>query len=743
MSRAHILTRFLRSARRRVTSALVVACAATFLVSTPSSALVTPDAARPLFAQTEAEPAPPPSLFAHATQSNGLEVSISDVAPRILTNENEVWVAGTVKNTGETALPAPVLELSVGAWTPISAAVLESELSSASPWEVTVSTQILQTPLEPGASSPFEFRVPTDYLPLGFPASWGPRTLTVSSSSQEASGRDRSLLIWDTSQQIKATRINALVAWTSQNARGGQAERRAVLEIAKTPGATLAMDARVLPLPPDPAPASTPDDEAAQPQSGRSHPSAKALADAQFLDSFYETASEVVALPHGDAGLATLAVTGANTLLEDAISSIDTFPDSLQAFSSPSATQSAEGEAAQSAESPQSTSSPEEPTPPDAPESRLSVVKNVSWPRSEVFGTGALASLQDRVTIAPAGVLSPVQILDFTPSSIVKVNPETGSTGTGVTVLSPHTQLNELVNWVTTSAADELDAEQGLAALTAIITRERPNAPRTLCVTATRTDAPTDRLVQRLHALLQSRWVAPISFQEAAESDASDVERAGADAGNVPEASLQAVATITDSLASLSHLAEATPDPHAVFASVADPLPAVSAVIPVEEQLTRANSIRADVHWLLAHVSATPSDAVNLINKSADFPVLIRNDLEWDVDVLVSLVPSDPRLEVASTTRATLKAQSVTSVGVPVTAIGSGNIEVTYDISTPDGSHLAGSSPILVRMRAGWEDALTATAASLFALLFVVGLVRTIRSKMKRAHGRETQSVDA
>lgn len=725
MPRTHVLTRILGAA------ALTAACAAGFALTPTGPALAAPEAARSLQAAAE-EPASA-SLFAGAAQSNGLEVSIDEVAPRILTSENELLVAGTVKNTGSSALPAPVLELSVGAWTPVSAAALESELSSPSPWEVTVSTQVLGAQLESGAESPFEFRVPIDYLPLGFPASWGPRTLTVSGSSQDASGRDRSLVIWDTSQPFAQTRVNALIPWTSQNSRGGDAERRAVLQIAKTPGATLAMDARVLP-----APEADADDEGAQ--SGGTRAEAGAASDAQFIDSFYGAASEIVALPEGDACLATLAVTGAEDLLGEALASIDAFPDSPGALAAASADDAAEGEGAESGAGPRGASPSEDSSSSEEGAHRPSIVKNVSWPRGELFGTQALGAFADRVTIAPEGALSPVQILDFTPSSVMNVDPATGSSGSGSTVLAPDALLNELLNWTTTNDADELDAEQGLAALTAIITRERPSLSRTLFVAASRTEAPTERLAKRLNALLNARWVAPISFREATASEASDVERPAADAGAVPEASAEAVTTMKDSLTSLGHLATATSDPEAVFASIDDALPALSAAVSPEEQRTRANVVRADVAWLRSQVSATPSDAVNLINKSADFPVRVRNDLEWDVEVLVSIVPSDPRLEVASTTRATLKAQSVTSVGVPVTAIGSGNIEVTYDISTPDGAHLTDSPPILVRMRAGWEDALTITAASALAVLFVAGLVRTVRSKLNRAHGRGTHA---
>ena len=127
---------------------------------------------------------------------------------------------------------------------------------------------------------------------------------------------------------------------------------------------------------------------------------------------------------------------------------------------------------------------------------------------------------------------------------------------------------------------------------------------------------------------------------------------------------------------------------------------------------------------------------MNLINKSADFPIRVRNDLAWDVNVTVTINPSDPRLKVRQSAITTIPAQTVTAVNVPVNAIGSGDIEVTYQINTADGTLLTISDDVLVRMRAGWEDAFTITVAIAFGLLFVIGLVRSVR---KRRAGREEE----
>ena len=153
----------------------------------------------------------------------------------------------------------------------------------------------------------------------------------------------------------------------------------------------------------------------------------------------------------------------------------------------------------------------------------------------------------------------------------------------------------------------------------------------------------------------------------------------------------------------------------------------------------------SQITGMLSAVSVEPSSAVNLINKSANFPVLVRNNLPWPIHVDVTLVPDDPRLRATPALSQTLAAQGATTVEVPVGAIGSGDIAVTYKVTTPDGHILDDSQTVTVRMRAGWEDAITAVIASLFAALFLVGITRSLRKRAARkAQGSpEADSTDA
>lgn len=692
-----------------------------------------------------------PSLFAQASSHNGISVVINDLQPRILTTEEELVVSGTVTNTSDQVLTTPALFVSMESWTPVSVDALATMLNSPGATGVPVSIDNLSQDLGVGASTPFEIHIPFSQLPLSLDSEWGPRVVTVSAHSSGSSGFDRSIAIWDSGEDLAGIEVSTLVAWTSENTTGTSAERLAVQRIAQMTGATLAMDSRVIPR----AKVS----DVSQEHSDGLNAQSLSREDQRFFSALFTTAPQVVALPDGDADLGALVLAGNESLLARAADSLASFPDrTVPAYEDDAASgQSAGGEQsgraeqsqsdAQSADSQsgaQSANNPDQ----DAPSSpallsatsTTQFLTDVVWPSADSFGTTQLAAHSDRVTIAPVGALQPDDDLDFTSLAIAEVSTSTGETSLEgeswdtATVLVQNDAIASLLGWSTSSRADALDAEQGLAAVTAIITRERPYSLRTVFAAVPRTTTVTNGLTDRLTALLSQRWVTPVPLQDMMRSTPTDVERTIVEPGSLAEDSDRALTTLNDAFASVTPLARATSDPQAVLSDVEEGvLPTMSAAIKPDEQLTRASQFSASVSVLRQKVTVEPSAAVNLINKSAQFPVLVRNSLDWDITVSVTLNPSDPRLQAMNATTATIPAGAVTTVEVPVTAIGSGDIEVTYKVSTPDGTILDDSQRVLVRMRAGWEDAFTMAAAGIFGLLFIAGLTRTVR---KRAGAR-------
>lgn len=724
--------------------------------------------AAPLPAVTSQADASRPAVMGAAAEASGLVISINSLSPRIITTENEVIVSGTVRNDSPTTLANISLEVFVANETPISVAALTTALTEDEPDATHAATTSL-TDVVRGATVSFEIRIPTSSLPLTDATEWGPRVVTVSANSGEYSGKDRSILVWDSGAQVSASRVSAVVPWTSSNATQDQAERSAVLNLAASSGVTLAVDPLLIPRGPQPtaSPSPTPDSDTSDAESGQSDqsgaesgqsgaptasPSASAsptptpaptatdpaqrsrdLQSEAFVSALMEAATEIIALPEGDADLGALSLSGNAGFWDRASDSIAGFPSSLREAGWVAPTPST----ASPSPSPSASASGQSGTTTTSPDTGPTILRNVAWPADTTFGTSFLSNYAsaDQITIAPTSALTPAEEVTFTSYARVNVNPSTGETatdGTGARTIAQQAGLASILSW-NASGGDELDAEQALTAITAIIVRERPSSSRTIFAAAARGTTVNESLTKRVNALFSPRWVTALSFTDMAASEPTDVDRQTVDAGTLDADTSTAITAMASSLTMLEPLANATDDPNAVYDSVTPQiLPALSAQLTPSEQLDSATAMTSQVTGMLSAVTVEPSSAVNLINKSANFPVLVRNNLPWPVRVNVTLVPDDPRLRATPALSQTLAAQGATTVEVPVGAIGSGDIEVTYKVTTPDGTVLDDSRTVTVRMRAGWEDAITAVIASLFGLLFLAGIRRSLRKRAAR-----------
>ena len=760
--------------------------------------------AAPLPAATSQSDASRPAVMGTVPADSGLSVSINSLSPRIITNENELVISGTVRNDSPTTLANISLEVFVANETPISVPALTTALTDDEPDATHVASSSL-TDVARGAMTSFEIRIPTSSLPLTDAEEWGPRVTTVTATSGEYSGKDRSIIVWDSGAQVSPSRVSAVIPWTSTSATQDQSERSAVLSLASASGVTLAVDPLLIPRGPQPtatptpspspsaspstspsaSPSTSPSSDTGQSgadtaQSGQSDaesgqsgaptaspsasptptPAPTATDPAQrahdlqseaFVSALLSNATEIIALPEGDADLGALSLSGNSGFWDRASRSMADFPDTLRkaGWVAPANSPAAPGPSTSATPSPSGTAdatptpsasastSGQNATTTSSPDSGPSILRNVAWPADTTFGTSFLSGFasSNQITIAPVGALTPAEDVPFTSYARVNVNPTNGETstdGTGARTLAQQSDIAAILSW-NASGGDELDAEQALTAITAIITRERPASSRTLFAAAARGTAVNERLTHRTKALFSPRWVSAMSFSEMAASEPTDVERETVGAGVLEADTETAISAMASSLTMLTPLANATDDADAVYASVTPQiLPALSAQLTPSEQLDAATAMTSRVTTMLSSVTVEPSSAVNLINKSANFPVLVRNNLPWPVRVDVTLVPDDPRLRATPALSQTLAAQGATTVEVPVGAIGSGDIEVTYKVTTPDGLVLDDSRTVTVRMRAGWEDAITAVIASLFGLLFLAGITRSLRKRAAR-----------
>lgn len=138
-------------------------------------------------------------------------------------------------------------------------------------------------------------------------------------------------------------------------------------------------------------------------------------------------------------------------------------------------------------------------------------------------------------------------------------------------------------------------------------------------------------------------------------------------------------------------------------------------------------SARQQGRAIASGLTVVEGSTVNLIAASGDLPVTLRNDLGQAVTVGVMLRPSDPRLSAEPSERVTIEPGTTASVTVPVTAIGSGNVDVDVQVLADDGTVVAAPAAFTVRVRADWESTGTAVVGVALLVLLVAGIARTVR----------------
>lgn len=759
---------------------------ASTLASLPTGSTHEASAASALPAALAPQASARPEVLGEAPQALGVDVRINRLEPRVITAQNNVQVSGVVRNLTDKPIQNPSLDAYVQTYSPLTASDLSAYVTGKSYQGRRVHTGTLEATIQPGAEQPFHMTIPFEDLPFSSDFEWGPRGITVVVEGDENRGSDRSILIWDSAYSLEHTRVNVLLPWTSSTPRM-TSDSYSILSAASMSGVTFATDSQTLvdelTVPEDRATSSA-SSSSPTPSASSSEASASASTSATsaspspsssatprseaeitadrntrvaFLQTFFERTRELVALPSNDADL-TLATTLDNDTimkyLVDSRAQVPTtlaktqalLPSSSRSSASASASASASSSVSPSEASQSPSPSPStEASPTQSSTAAPKLIDNVSWTTSGSWGKQSLNGQLGSTFIAPPGELAPESEQNFTSMAKVQLSAD-GQTitnnddhsGESYTALSSLSPMTDLLSWDAQSLDDELDTQQFLTAMTAMITRERPSLSRTLFVPLQRSSSLDETRLERVRAILDNRWVEGISFSDLVNSEATDIERTAVQDSPFSDSLRSEMSALSDAYADTLPLTGATENVDAARQRVDTTVSsALRADLGDQRSETVVSSIQS-LNTFSSSVSVESSNAVNLINKSANFPVRVRNSLPWPVNVEVTLLPGDPRLRVTSTSTATIPANSSSTVEVPVTAIGSGDIRVTYKVSTPSGTILDDSQKVLVRMRAGWEDAATVVMAVLVGLAFVGGIIRTVRRRFKASTTEES-----
>lgn len=756
------------------------------LASLPTGSTHEASAASALPAALAPQSSARPEVLGEAPQALGVDVRINRLEPRVITAQNNVQVSGVVRNLTDKPIQNPSLDAYVQTYSPLTASDLSAYMTGKSYQGRRVHAGTLEATIQPGAEQTFHMTIPFEDLPFSSDFEWGPRGITVVVEGDENRGSDRSILIWDSAYSLEHTRVNVLLPWTSSTPRM-TSDSYSILSAASMSGVTFATDSQTLvdelTVPEDratssassssPTPSASSSEASASPSASATSASpspsssatprseAEITADrhtrAAFLQTFFERTRELVALPSNDADLTLATTLNNDTIMKYLVDSRAQVPTTLaktQALlpssSRSSANASASASASSSASPSEASQSPSPSPSGEASQTQSStaapkLIDNVSWTTSGSWGKQSLNGQLGSTFIAPPGELAPESEQNFTSMAKVELSAD-GQTitnnddhsGESYTALSSLSPMTDLLSWDAQSLDDELDTQQFLTAMTAMITRERPSLSRTLFVPLHRSSSLDETRLERVRAILDNRWVEGISFSDLVNSEATDIERTAVQDSPFSDSLRSEMSALSDAYAGTLPLAGATENVDAARLRVdATVSSALRADLGDQRSETIVSSIQS-LNTFSSSVSVESSNAVNLINKSANFPVRVRNSLPWPVNVEVTLLPGDPRLRVTSTSTATIPANSSSTVEVPVTAIGSGDIRVTYKVSTPSGTVLDDSQRVLVRMRAGWEDAATVVMAVLVGLAFVGGIIRTVRRRFKAATTEES-----
>jgi len=142
----------------------------------------------------------------------------------------------------------------------------------------------------------------------------------------------------------------------------------------------------------------------------------------------------------------------------------------------------------------------------------------------------------------------------------------------------------------------------------------------------------------------------------------------------------------------------------------------------------RVKNLRAYLSAQAAKVHILPLSNLNFLTSDGNLTLSVANDLSQEVKgIRVEVQPGNGRLLVVKQAApVTVEAQRRTTIKVHVRAVAGGVVPVTARILTPNGLQMGKAVTVRVHVRPTdtWAFYVLGVAA---ALIFVIGLVRTIR----------------
>lgn len=710
--------------------------------------------------------------------ADGLTVEVDKINPEVISPGSDITVEGTITNTSTETLSGFDVRVSLQSRSQSSVELLKDWLVfDDSSYSYVAHTEQLNHSLAAGASMRFSLNIRASQLPSAAGNNWGARGMEVTVTSGELVSSDRAIAVWSPNTQVQPTKITAVIPLTAS-----AMQMRELLALQSgaaftpsqsdgfSPNACITGDKVDLKL------ATTQMRTRTIEILNAANSQTIVAVDPYLLSALGATAAAV----NQKTADATPSATASPTASAPATASANT------ENSTPSATPSASATPAPTQSSTQNAKAVEAQQvaalnqalagalkrggiialpPMDADLVALSHVSTgasqireainqskamvgkdqlLSGARADVAISSSLeldqtyldaVKGQVSTVISPPDALYPAGDLDYIPDSTAFLNNQR--------VLIPDQTLSESVSGMLTTYEGflgnltDFDARQLARGTTAVITRQRPDQVRHILLLVERDSASNmdvKDLNDRLSAINNS-WSTPAPLTELEQlastkaSDGTEIEREP-----LPVSSTDPYRINEQELATASKTVSTTQNMVSIYN---EPAKIAGSTLRLTEVATSSAWRQGKFMVVIDDVGCRnkiignmlrtlPSSTINLIDSSAHLPVRVSNDTSQPAKVTIHLRPSRSLLRSKGDTTAVIPANSQTTVMVPVNAVGSGDIDVKVSMKNALGQPVGSSSTVHMRVRANWESWFTWGLGSVFSVLMVAGIVRTV-----------------
>ena len=714
--------------------------------------------------------------------ADGLTVEVDQINPEVITPGSDITVEGTITNTSTESLSGFDMRVSLQSRSQSSVEMLKDWLVfDDSSYSYVAHTEQLNHSLAAGASMHFSLSIPASQLPSTTGSNWGARGMEVTVTSGELVSSDRAIAVWSPDTQVQPTKITAVIPLTAS-----AMQMRELLALQSgaaftpsqsdgfSPNACLTGDKVDLKL------ATTQMRTRTIEILNAANSQTIVAVDPYLLSALGATAAAV----NQKATAATPSATASPTASATATASANT------GSSTPSATASATPSASASPTPTQSSTQNAKVVeaqqvdalnqalagalkrggiialpPMDADLVALSHVSSgasqireainqskamvgkdqlLSGARADVAVSASLeldqtyldaVKGQVSTVISPPAALYPAEDLDYIPDSTAFLNNQR--------VLIPDQTLSESVSGVLTTYEGflgnltDFDARQLARGTTAVITRQRPDQARHILLLVER-DSASNMDVKDLNdrlAAINNSWSTPAPLTELEQlantkaSEGTEIEREALPVSSTDpyRISEQELATASKTVSTTQNMVSIYNEPAKIAGSTLRLTEVATSSAWRQGKFMVVIDDVACRNKIIGNMLRTlPSSTINLIDSSAHLPVRVSNDTSQPAKVTIHLRPSRSLLRSKGDTTAVIPANSQTTVMVPVNAVGSGDIDVKVSMKNALGQQVGSSSTVHMRVRANWESWFTWGLGSVFGVLMVAGIVRTV-----------------